>query len=572
MNGWRWLFAALLACTDAVQGASLALCPGDPPPEARVLREYTEPDGRKRSLVISDAAPGDCPSVRIDAAAGQVRWAGLLPPRDARGIGKGVSLIGQDLGDDIRISEIVPAPTETAAPVRPGTAPLGLNILFEHDASVFGAEGRAAISPRDDGLLLECSAGEAPAGLLLRSKSHELDRDLRLGVRMGFSGAGYLGLGFSDARDLEREAPRPIGELTAGPASTSVAVPLPDRIAPGRYGLSVLCPAGSARLLLTDLVLEPAPGQTPPARAAWVWQPEAWRDAPATLLAGLARIAADTVFISVPLAHEPLAVADPERLGRFIEDARARGIAVWAVEGDPRAVLPDGEAHMVSRGRALAAFNAGRPANQHLAGVQYDIEPYLLPGFELDTARWLLGYLRTLRILRRTVRMPMEVAVPFWWSGLMAGDAPLLEQLAAVVDGVTVMNYRTDEAGILAGASPFLAWGADQARYVRIALEAGPIPEQTRWHFLPFERGRLWKVDLGPSGALILLRDPGKNAAGQSYALAYSVPVRPDRTTFRGRIEELEALLPELERVWTAWPSFAGVALHEFLPPAATEP
>jgi len=33
-----------------------------------------------------------------------------------------------------------------------------------------------------------------------------------------------------------------------------------------------------------------------------------------------------------------------------------------------------------------------------------------------------------------------------------------------------------------------------------------------------------------------------------------------------GRRDALLALLPELERLWSAWPAFAGMALHEFEP------
>ncbi|MGD8977961.1 MAG: hypothetical protein PVG91_10175, partial [Gammaproteobacteria bacterium] len=502
--GWlAWL--ALISAPFGADAAWLALCDmGERPPDARPLREYADPDGHHRHLLISAARPEGCEAVQIAAEPDDIRWAGLIAPRDASGIDSGVSLLGEETGEEIRISEIIPASPGPADVDRPPTAPFGQNLLRHHRARVFGTEGRARVSVEGDELELECTAGEAPAGLLLRSDEYRLDRNARLRVRIEFAGAGQFGLGFSDAEDMRREAPTMLGELTAGADVDDQTFPLPDSISPGHHAFSVLCPGGAARMRLLGLELQPAPDLVPPARATWVWQAETWIEAPAVLLEQLERMGADTVFIAVPLGGDPLAVTEPARLAQFIDDALHRRISVWVVEGDPRAVLPDGERHMAARGRALAAFNERLPPERRLAGVQYDIEPYLLPGFNLDTGRWLDRYLDTLRTLRRTVAMPMEVAIPFWWSGLMAADGPLLERLAGVVDGITVMNYRTDEDQILDGAGPFLAWGADHQRYVRIALEAGPIPEQTRWHFRPFKRGRLWRVDMGGSPVLIL--------------------------------------------------------------------
>lgn len=565
--GWiAWV--VLIAAAPRADAAWLALCDaGEPPPGARALQEYTDPRGHRRHLLISEARPEGCRAVQIAAAPADIRWAGLISPREASGIDSGVSLLGQEFGEGIRISEIIPARPGPAEPTHPAAAPLGRNLIPDHQYRVFGKEGRAKVSVEDDALDLACAAGEAPAGLLLQSDGYRLDRDVRLRVRVDSSPGGGFGLGFSDAEDLGREAPRILGRLGAGTDVVTVEFPLPESIAPGRYAFSILCPDGPARMRLLGLVLQPAPGLVPPARSTWIWQAEAWIAKPGALLQQLENMGADTVFIAVPLDGDPLAVRDPMRLAQFIDDARRRRISVWVVEGDPRAVLPEGERHMAARGRALAAFNRGLPPDRRLAGVQYDIEPYLLPGFHLDTGRWLDRYLDTLTTLRRAAAMSMEVAIPFWWSDLETGDGPLLERLAGLVDGITVMNYRTDRDQILAGAAPFLAWGADHRRYVRIALEAGPIPAQTRWHFRPYDRGRLWRVELGRSSVLILLHGPAANPVGPSYALAYSLPVTADRTTFRGRTEALDGMLPELEKTWTAWPSFAGAALHEYLEP-----
>lgn len=547
--------------------AWLALCDaGVQLPDTRVLGVYPDPQGNGRQLVISDHAPEGCDALSTAVTAEDIRWAGLITADDAAGMETGVSLLGDEAQGEIRISEIIPdrplpTPIKRAPPV-----PLGEDLLQTLDGRAFGVEGRAKVGRRGGGAIdLICAAGDAPAGLLLRAGEYRMVRDGRLRVQLESAGSGHFAFAFSDAQRLQRESPLALGDFAADTRPTMHGFTLPRGMAPGEYAFSVLCPAGHARLRLTGLELLPAPGLKAPARAAWVWQPEAWMETAEALFGELERSGANTVFITVPLDGEPLAVSDPERLARFIDAARHRQVSVWAVEGDPGAVLPEGQVHMVRRASALAGFNASQRPARRLAGVQYDIEPYLLAGFALDTERWLTHYLGTIRALRQAAGMPLEVAVPFWWSGLATDDGPFLEQLATVVDGISVMNYRTDPSQIREGARPFLAWGAEQQRFVRIALEAGPIPEQTRWHYRPFEQGRLWQLEIGQMRALVLLRRPRANPAGPSFALAYAVPVSGDRTTFRGNTDALDRLLPELETDWAAWPSFAGIALHEYL-------
>lgn len=562
-----WIVSLFLLLAPVSAGAAwLALCDaGTPLPKSRLLGVYPDPQGHSRRLVISDHSPAACNAVSIEVSAEEIRWAGLVASDDAAGMETGVSLLGDETQGEIRVSEIIPdrplpAPIRRAPPV-----PLGEDLLQILGSRPFGIEGRASIKRRDGEIDLVCAAGDAPAGLLLSAGEYRMVRDGRLRVQLASAGSGRFALAFSDARRLQLESPLILGDFAASTRLSEQRFTLPRGMAPGDHAFSLLCPAGHARLRLTGLELRPAPGLTPPARAAWVWQPEAWLETSEALLGELDRTGADTVFITVPLDGEPLAVANPRQLARFIDTARRSQVSVWVVEGDPGAVLPEGQAYMVMRASALARFNASQQPALRLAGVQYDIEPYLLAGFALDTERWLSRYLDTIRALRQAAGMSLEVAVPFWWSGLAANDGPFLEQLAAVVDGISVMNYRTDPAQIRDGARPFLAWGAEHQRFVRIALEAGPIPDQTRWHYRPFEQGRLWQLDIGQMRALVLLRSPRANPSGPTLALAYSVPVSGDRTTFRRNIGALDRLLPKLETDWAAWPSFAGIALHEYL-------
>ncbi len=297
-------------------------------------------------------------------------------------------------------------------------------------------------------------------------------------------------------------------------------------------------------------------------RALWVWNPAAWKAGAKELFGLLAANAADTVYVSVPLAPAGAGVADSDRLRLFVTEATLRGVRVWAVAGDPRALLPQERASYVARAQAYAGYNAGATPEARLAGVQFDIEPYLNPGYHIETEDWLAAYLDTLSLLKPAAGMPVDVAIPFWWGQQAFRGAAFLDHLAPLVDSVTVMNYRTNREQLLRFAEPFLAWGARRRRTVRIALEAGPIEDESIRIFRRAEAGELWLVALAEHSLVLLLDKAAPNPAGPVFGYSHTTPARGSNITFRNDLSALRELLPRLEAVWSAWPSFAGIALH----------
>ena len=65
-------------------------------------------------------------------------------------------------------------------------------------------------------------------------------------------------------------------------------------------------------------------------------------------------------------------------------------------------------------------------------------------------------------------------------------------------------------------AEPYLAWGAEAQRYVRIALESVALPDQSLTHFRRGRTGRLWQLRVGEADVLVLLAEPAGNPAGIS--------------------------------------------------------
>jgi hypothetical protein len=220
---------------------------------------------------------------------------------------------------------------------------------------------------------------------------------------------------------------------------------------------------------------------------------------------------------------------------------------------------------------AYAAYNAGAAASDRLAGVQFDVEPYLLPEYAQAPAQWDAHYVALMRALRGAAPgMPMEVALPFWWGEKDAA----LKELAQWIDSINVMDYRTDAAQIMQFAVPFLEWGAQHGKGVRIALESGPLAPEVQRHYElagsavkpgSAAKGEVWHILVDGSHFLLLLASAEQNPAGAAYRVAAQRDIDGSATTFAGRQDKLFAMLPGLEATLAAWPSFEGVALHAFL-------
>jgi hypothetical protein len=297
-----------------------------------------------------------------------------------------------------------------------------------------------------------------------------------------------------------------------------------------------------------------------PTRAMWAWRRELWQSSASSLFSEAAAWNVGVIYIAVTVGDDGR-IADAERLRAFLMEAAERGIQVWAVEGDPRAVVGAERTVIARRARAIASFNA--TPGPRFTGIQYDIEPYLNPGYAVNEGHWNEAYIATIEHLKKAADLPVEIAVPFWWREARAGATTLMDRVARWIDSVAVMDYRTDPDAIERFARPWLEWGEHHNRRIRIALEAGPLPDEPRHHFRPARSGTLWMIEVGDARALVLLRAPQPNSSGAAFALVSRSTSDASRITFFGRLDRLRAILPDLERRLAAYPSFAGIALHE---------
>ena len=197
--------------------------------------------------------------------------------------------------------------------------------------------------------------------------------------------------------------------------------------------------------------------------------------------------------------------------------------------------------------------------NEGMPQVQRDLEALVaIPSVS--------GTEETIALLRAELNMPLELAVPYWWSSQRVGAESLLDRLSALADGLVVMNYRTRPELIRAAARPFLEWAARHQRRVRIALETGPVEDESRWHFSRAAAGEQWQLDLAERSLLLLLDAPLANSDGASFAAFRTSLFSGNEVSFGRDTPALFSLIPQLEKEWSASPDFSGIALHGMLP------
>lgn len=551
--------------TFSAHAATLQLCPGTPLASPGALSEdFIGPDGRRMRAIVTEETGKPLPNCRvIDLGVGTtgVQAMRFLAPDAVPGrtiLLQGVQ--GEGRAGRFAISEHTVV-SDQPPPAKPGPMPLGRNLLGAMTVRTFGSEERVKATLADGQLRLTCSAGERPAGVLLTGPWFLPRADGALRVRHG--GTGDFSWQVADAKAAARESALEMGVLRKG-TGASTQLRLPDALdRAGWRQFTLVCPTAPAVLTIDEVALLPAAMSEPlrAPRSTWAWSPNEWRERADELLKWAMNQHIGEVFISVPLSDGR--IADPAALGAFVRSAGERGIAVSAVEGDPHMVLPEQRDATAARARAYAAYNASAAPDARLKTIQFDVEPYLLPTHVLPREEQDRHYLALAAQLREaTGKLPLEFVVPYWWH-----DKPaLLRDLARHADSLTVMDYRTDPDQIYRFAVPFLDWGVEHGKQVRIALEAGPIGAETQRRYVrtaPGASGDLLLFEIDSHKILLLLKVAAPHPQASTYALSGDRPIDGAATTFHTDKPAMLRLLPQLERTFGAWKSFSGIALHE---------
>jgi hypothetical protein len=293
-----------------------------------------------------------------------------------------------------------------------------------------------------------------------------------------------------------------------------------------------------------------------------MWEPARWADDPIRLVEDAATHRIGMLF--VPLRIENGQLLQQDRLARFVRLARRQGISVVAVEGDPAMILEEGRKGAVARAEAIARYQRGSSPEERLAGVQYDIEPYLLPSFETERERILGAWAETVAALEGTLGEGMDLVLPFWIADRQDGRL-LLDRIRPHVRRITIMAYRTEADAVTSAAEPLLAWGSENGVPVTVGLEAGFVADEVHHRYVPAAEGELHLVGIGDITAAVLLDGAYEGLPGATFRLDLTTTIAGSRISFLGDTSRMMEVARETEGRLSAWSAFSGLAFHGFL-------
>ena len=554
---------SLLLC-KSVLADWLSLCDHKPQSTSiKFAEQYFKANGDSYWLLLLSKADDRCECKPLDVDTEEISWLGLISSEKSARIDKRVILQGERNGKKTRLSEIIADRPEQSFDLS-NTLAVARNLVDDFSMRAFGVEQRAQYSVENHSLKLQCRAGQKPAGLLFDVDNKKLSSSHQLRLSVSYSSQQHFQLGMADDNHFIKGDPV-IFPLPAATDALTMDIPYAKLDMSQTIHWSLICPADDAVISISNFeLLLTGNREAKSSRDLWIWRAEAWRQQRDSLFALLSKYNAKRVFISVEMDESKAEILHAKELQAFITEAKYRAIAVWAVEGDPHATLPRGREQFVRRAKILQHYNLNSPKDSRLAGVQYDIEPYLVKGWSLDQEKWFIAYVETLRQIKQQLTAPLEIAVPFWWQFKSVHNAPLLDAVAPYIDSVNVMNYRTDVELIKKFAQPFLEWGLHANKQVSIALEAGPIPDERRWHFRKQQSGSLLHLKEFSQPVLILLDTEKNSSVADTFSLSHETVLAGDVVSFQKDPARLIELLPQLELLWSQWPSFAGISLHGY--------
>lgn len=361
---------------------------------------------------------------------------------------------------------------------------------------------------------------------------------------------------------------------------------------------------------IPDFPSSPPPGQQAEL-ATWVWHTQEWLDSPTLRARELAFLRAQRIrdlYLQLPSPARPLQYDtllpgeirfEVEPMQALIRELHAQGFRVHALDGDPQYALKAFHPGVLATVQHVINYNQSAPADARFDGLQYDIEPYLLPQYSQDSeavhTQW--GQLATqIYALTQNHQLHFGLAVPAWldqpdeWTGrprqvsLDGTKQALLDHLLAHSDYLAVMDYRTqlwNASGVLANMAQEWVRAEATGKKLVLALETMPLPDEKRYVLqgppqqerpeldgpalqifaeAQYKAAPQWKMRFLPAGT-----PPPEEREQQNYfwPLVHESLTPAQAISFAsGSSEQLKRSVEALQNELSGLESFGGIALH----------
>lgn len=312
-------------------------------------------------------------------------------------------------------------------------------------------------------------------------------------------------------------------------------------------------------LTVTRLALEQA-GRAPratPRLGFWVWDYHKALAQDRAILEACRRYKADRLMVQMPALEESGEIWSS--YAGLIYQAKAAGIEIFALDGYPEAIQTP--TALVEKVRRILTLTGGKG----LAGIQLDIEPYLLPNFFADDSGF-VRYLAAIDQVKKAIagRSRLSVVMPFWFTSVSDGGRPVAFSVMDRVDEVAIMSYRTDVEELRVIAEDSLRYGDLVETPVWLSVETRALPLEHHVTLERESRRELADAYLDRSQRRLVLEPPSSNESGLDwFRMRSRITVRPERLTFAGksRLQVRSAISGVTASVSN--PSLAGLIVHD---------
>lgn len=505
------------------------------------------------AAMLVQGAAGMCPASAAQSS--DVLWS--YPADQLAGVPDHLVVTGTKEGGIFKPTGLsLPDPPQAMAHRRP--FPFDANLLSFFQVVPFGTEKRVKVSTGGKGIALSCATGTKPAGLILKAAGFRYPRAMHASLMIEGQGPAVFSFAVvSEGEDAPSTAPVVAHgrQLAAIPAKAWASADTPKQ-------LVVVCPHEGASVTLTGLRLVSEGGTAPGGPGTWLWDARPWLDRPDALVAELRHNGIRDLFLQMRIENGE--IADEPRLVSLLTALSKAGIAVRAVEGDADMASATGRAHALERARVLREF---KERTGVIRSFQYDIEPYLRPGFAADPVAGWQEWATTINALADTTGEKVSVVVPFWMLDAYGGERALQLALGAIAD-ITVMAYRTDSNEVERIAGGWLDWGADNDLPTGIALENGPLSSEFVRTYRRSARGNFVLDRSKPQPVVRMLGIPVADSYTKpTYSFTQEMEIDPARISFLDDRRALSKVRERVRRNLAAWASFRGLMIHGLITP-----
>ncbi|UUZ90214.1 hypothetical protein LJK87_30125 [Paenibacillus sp. P25] len=167
----------------------------------------------------------------------------------------------------------------------------------------------------------------------------------------------------------------------------------------------------------------------------------------------------------------------------FIKTAAGYGIEVHALDGAPEWALPVNRQYITDLVNWVKSYNASVLVNERFAGIQLDVEPYLLPEWSTDQGTVVTGWQQALAyfhdLVKQNTSLTTAAATPFWLDTIYMpdGSGTLSEAIIAKLDETAIMSYRDNAQEVADLAATELASADRFGKKLWISVETTSLPD-----------------------------------------------------------------------------------------------